>query len=89
MRKKSIDNYIIPDICKPGDRSMDVERLQNCLDYVLKFKGKKKLQSIEPAYYGIDTSQAVYAFQKLQEIPANGIFNHLTRTKLREAIECR
>lgn len=89
MRKKSIDNFIIPDTCKTGDRSMDVERLQKCLDHILKFKGKKKLESIEPAYYGIETAQAVYAFQELQQIPANGIFNHLTRTKLREVIECK
>lgn len=89
MRKKSVDNFIIPDVCKPCDRSMDVERLQQCLDYILKFKGKKKLESIEPAYYGTETAEAVYAFQALHEIPATGIFNHLTRTKLREVIECK
>ena len=89
MRKKSIDNFIIPDVCMPNDRSMDVERLQKCLDHIFKLKGKKKLESIEPAYYGFQTKFYVKKFQFDQMIRADGVFDHLTRTKLREVIECK
>lgn len=89
MRKKSIDNFIIPDVCAYGERSMDVERLQKCLDHIFKLKGKKKLESIEPAYYGFNTRFYVKKFQFDQMIASDGEFNSLTRTKLREVIECR
>lgn len=89
MRKKSIDNFIIPDTCKPGDRSMDVERLQKCLDHIFNLKGKKKLESIEPAYFGTATRFYIKKFQYNNGISETEALDHLTRTLLREVIECR
>ena len=90
MRKKSLDNFIIPDaLLKPGDRGMQVERLQICLDYILKYKGKKKLSSIEPAYFGSETRLALREFRIIVNIGGFGDYDALARQKLREAIECR
>ena len=71
-----------------GDRSMQVLYLQECLDHVLKRKGKKKLESIEPNYYGHETSEAVAAFQLSQkDIRISGTYDKVTRARLREAIK--
>ena len=68
---------------------MDVERLQQCLDHIFKLKGKKKIESTEPAFYGCLTAYYVCIFQQKCNIAENGTFNNITRTKLREVIECR
>ena len=74
-----------------GDSGLDVIRLQECLDNILKLKGKKKLQSIEPNHFGLATEAAVKAFQIQQfTIRTSGIYDKMTRAKLREAIgQCR
>lgn len=69
-----------------GDRGLSVSRLQACFDVIYKFKGKKKLESIEPAYCGDITLNVLKDFQESQEIRISGVYDRLTRQKLREVI---
>lgn len=71
-----------------GARGMHVDRLQVCLDTILKYRGKKKLQSMEPSYYGPATMEAVNRFQREQNIK-EGFYDKTTRQRLREVIQCR
>ena len=72
-----------------GSRGMAVDRLQVCLDTILKYKGKKKLQSIEPHYYGMATLEAVNKFQA-QEGLKQSFYDKTTRQRLREVIlQCK
>lgn len=71
-----------------GSRGMAVDRLQVCLDTILKYKGKKKLQSMEPHYYGQATLEAVNRFQREHDIK-EGFYDKTTRQRLREVIQCR
>lgn len=88
MRKKTKENLYIPDApLNLKDRGMQTERLQMCLDNILKYKGKNKLMSLEPAYFGSNTAEALKVFQDMQGIRATGNYDALTRQKLREVIE--
>lgn len=78
---------VLPDYpIRKGDRGLNVARLQACLDTIYKRKGKKKLESIEPSYMGLDTMELLYHFQTDKEIRATGEYDRLTRQKLREVI---
>lgn len=71
---------------KPGCKGMDVDRLQEALDKVLKLKGKARLRHREPGWYGIGTSTAVYRFRDQVGIKADFDFDAQARQKLREAL---
>lgn len=87
MRKSDL---ILPDYpIKAGDRSLQVARLQACLDAIYKFKGKNKLESSEPSYMGDNTIRALKSFQASQEMHITGVYDRLTRQKLRELLQCR
>lgn len=80
----------IPDApLKKGDRGMHVDRLQYALDTILKYRGKNKTSAIEPAYFGDTTMHRLASFQAAQGIKITGVYDSLTRQKLREASQCR
>ena len=88
MRKKAKDNFNIPDApLNLSERGMQTERLQLCLDHILKYKGKNKLSCLEPAYFGPATFEAVKIFQEKAGIKISGNYDATTRQKLREAID--
>lgn len=73
----------------PGDKGMDVDRLQQALDHILKYKVKERLQTTEPGWYGVRTATAVWLFRENSGIKADFDFDKLARQKLREALSCR
>lgn len=86
MRKSDL---ILPDApLSKGDKGMHVDRLHHCIDNILKYKGKNKTSSLEPSYYGDITRDRILSFQAAQGIRTTGIYDKLTRQKLREAL-CR
>ena len=64
-----------------GDRGMQVDNLQNILKYILKYK-----KDPEPSYFGIFTEDKIKAIQERLGIKITGIYDHMTRTKLREVL---
>lgn len=81
-------DLVLPDYpIKHGDRGLNVARLQLCLDTIYKRKGKKKLESLEPSLMGYETVQLLYHFQADNGIRATGVYDRLTRQKLREVIQ--
>lgn len=85
MRKSDL---VLPDYpINKGDRGLNVARLQACFDYIYKHKGNKKLQSLEPSYMGSYTYIDLLAFQEENKIRKTGIYDKLTRQKLREVIQ--
>ena len=69
-----------------GDKGMHVDRLQEALDRVLKYKGKTQLQKTEKGWYGVRTAIAVYAFRDKMGIKADFDFDDQSREKLREVL---
>lgn len=87
MRKSDL---ILPNATlMPKDMGLGVSRLHACMDYIYKLKGKNKLESIEPGYYGINTLITIKRFQEDNNIHITGIYDKLTRQKLREVLSCR
>lgn len=85
--KKKIE-LVLPDYpINKGDRGLNVSRLQACFDAIYKLKGKKKLESIEPAYCGMDTYSYLLMFQTEHECRNKGTYDRLTRQKLREVLD--
>ena len=83
-------DLILPDYpLKEGDRGLHVARLQACFDTIYKLKGKKKLESIEPSYFGRITSEYVLVFQENEGIKRTAVYDRQTRQKLREVLQCR
>lgn len=79
--------YYIPDApLMKGCRGMHVDRLQYALDGVFKYRGKNKISKIEPSYYGDETVSNIKTFQAAQGIKITGIYDHMTRQKLREVL---
>lgn len=90
MRKKIV-NLILPDApLSQGDKGMDVERLQLCLDHYFKLKGKKKITANEPARFGEMTWNYLMRFQaeNIEGIPFRiGQLDAVTRQRLREVLQ--
>lgn len=85
--KKKIE-LVLPDYpINKGDRGLNVSRLQACFDAIYKLKGKKKLESIEPAYCGADTYMYLLQFQEENNCRCKGYYDRLTRQKLREVLD--
>lgn len=83
--KKS--DLILPDYpVQRGDRGLNVSRLQACLDVLYKHKGKKKLESVEPAYCGAYTHMDLLTFQQEYCDKTTGVYDRHTRQKLREVL---
>lgn len=87
--KRKQQELILPNYpIRQGDRGLDVARLQAILDVIYKRKGKKKLQSLEPSYFGYETRDLILHFQAEHDIKLTGVYDHLTRQKIRETL-CR
>ena len=80
--------YELPDApLMYGDKGMQVDRLQWCLDHALKLTKRKRTAYKESGRYEHYTEARVAEFQTKQGIKCSGVFDHWTRARLREALE--
>lgn len=80
--------YELPDApLMYGDKGMQVDRLQWCLDHALKLTKRKRTAYKEAGRYDHYTETRVAEFQTKQGIKCSGVFDHWTRARLREALE--
>ena len=80
--------YELPDApLMYGDKGMQVDRLQWCLDHALGLTKRKRTAYKEAGRYGRWTETNVAFFQTQQGIKCSGVFDHWTRAKLREVLE--
>ena len=66
---------------KRNDRGMGVDNLQTILKYILKYKKEP-----DKAYFGTFTEEKVKALQEKLGVRITGIYDDMTRTKLREVL---
>ena len=80
--------YELPDApLMYGDKGMQVDRLQWCLDHALMLTKRKRTAYKESGHYEHYTEARVAEFQTKQGIKCSGVFDHWTRARLREALE--
>lgn len=70
-----------------GEKGMQVDRLQWCLDHALKLTKRKRTAYKEASRYGEYTQAMVAHFQTKYDIKCSGVFDNWTRAKLKEVLD--
>lgn len=70
-----------------GDKGMQVDDLQWCLDHALNLTKRKRTAYKEPSRFGLYTQAQLAHFQTIHGIKVSGYYDNWTKAKLKEVLD--